>query len=153
MLVTTLRPTGDGPVPVAFGYHPYLRLPDVPRSEWEVALGASERLVTDERMIPTGERRPLEKRVFTLGDDSWDDGLAGLTTPPVFSVSAGRLSLAVIFEDGYRVAQVYAPAGQDLICFEPMTAPTNALVDGRGLVLVVPGEEYRAAFRVAVTHN
>jgi hypothetical protein len=34
-----------------------------------------------------------------------------------------------------------------------MTAPTNALVDGRDLVLVPPGEEYRAAFSVAVAHN
>jgi galactose mutarotase-like enzyme len=152
-LDTTLRPTGDDPVPVSFGYHPYLHLPEVPRRQWEVALGASERLVADERMIPTGERRPLEKRTFTLADDGWDDGLTGLSTPPVFTVSAGRLSLAVAFEEGYRYAQVYAPPAEDFICFEPMTASTNALVDGRDLVLVAPGGEYRAAFRIAVTHN
>ena len=32
---TTLRATGDRRVPVAFGYHPYFRLPDVPRAKWE----------------------------------------------------------------------------------------------------------------------
>ncbi len=152
-LETTLVPTGDARVPVAFGYHPYLRVPEVPRREWEVTLGASERLVTDERMIPTGERRRLAHRTFTLDDQSWDDGLAGLTAPPEFTVSGGRLSLTVTFEAGYRYAQVYAPAGQDLICFEPMTAPTNALVNGRDLIVVEPGEEYRAAFTIAVTHN
>jgi aldose 1-epimerase len=152
-LVTTLRPTGGDAVPVSFGYHPYLCLPDLPRRDWQVSLGASERLVTDERQIPTGEREPLADRSFRLGDSSWDDGLSGLSDPPVFTVSGAGLSLTVTFAEGYRFAQVYAPPGQDLICFEPMTAPTNALVDGRDLVRVEPGGEHRAAFSVAVAHN
>ena len=32
-VTTILRPTGSDPVPVSFGYHPYLRLPNVPRAE------------------------------------------------------------------------------------------------------------------------
>jgi galactose mutarotase-like enzyme len=152
-LETTLRPTGNDPVPVSFGYHPYLCIPGVPRGEWEVTLGARERLVTDGRKIPTGERRPLARHAFTLHDEDWDEGLAGLASPPVFTASAGGLSLAVTFEEGYPYAQVYAPVGQDLICFEPMTAPTSALVSGRGLVLVEPGQEHRAAFSISVTHN
>ncbi len=152
-LETTLRPAGAAAVPVSFGYHPYLSVPEVPRREWEVELGAAERLVADDRMIPTGERRPLDRRRFRLGDDSWDDGLAGLDPAPVFRVSGGPIALAVRFEEGYRYAQVFAPDGQDLICFEPMTAPTNALVDGRDLRLVQPGAEHRAAFSIAVAHN
>lgn len=152
-LETTLRPAGDDPVPVSFGYHPYLCVPEVPRREWAVSLGASQRMVSDDRSIPTGERRPLARRTFTLEDEGWDDGLDGLTSPPVFAVSGGPLTLTVTFDGGYHFAQVYAPVGQDLICFEPMTAPTNALVARRGLVLVEPGQEYRAAFRIAVTHN
>ena len=152
-LVTTLRATGRDTVPVSFGYHPYLHLPEVPRRDWQVTLGASERLVTDERQIPTGGREPLAERSFRLGDMSWDDGLGGLAAPPVFTVGSGGVTLTVTFEQGYRFAQVYAPPGQDFICFEPMTAPTNALVDGRDLPLVAPGDEYRTAFRVAVTHN
>ena len=35
---TTVTPTGRRPVPVAFGWHPYLRLPDVPRSQWRLRL-------------------------------------------------------------------------------------------------------------------
>jgi galactose mutarotase-like enzyme len=152
-LVTTLRPTAGDAVPVSFGYHPYLHVPEVARGDWDVSLGASERLVTDDRQIPTGERELLAERSFQLDEMSWDDGLSDLSTPPVFTVSGGTRSLTVTCPEGYRFAQVYAPAGQDLICFEPMTAPTNALVDGRDLVLVPPGEEYRAAFSVAVAHN
>lgn len=153
-LVTTLRPTGEDPVPVSFGYHPYLRPPgDAPRADWQVALGASQRLVLDERMIPTGETEPLEPRVFRLGDQSWDDGLAGLAAPPEFSVSAGAQTLTVTFDEGFSYAQVFAPKGQEFICFEPMTAPTDALRSGTGLHLVEPGDEYRTAFSIAVADN
>jgi len=40
-VATTLRPTGDRAVPVAFGYHPYLRLPGVRRDD--VHLGLPDR--------------------------------------------------------------------------------------------------------------
>lgn len=153
-LVTTLRATGEDTVPVAFGYHPYLRPPgDAGRARWQVALGASERLVLDDHMIPTGATQPLQPRAFTLDGESWDDGLAGLTAPPEFSVSAGARTLTVTFDEGFEYAQVFAPAGQDFICFEPMTAPTNALASGVGLRLVEPGDEHRTAFSIAVSDN
>jgi galactose mutarotase-like enzyme len=153
-IITTLRATGSDAVPVSFGYHPYLRPPgDAPRAEWEVSLGASQRLVLDDRMIPTGATQPLEPRSFRLDGQSWDDGLAGLASPPVFSVSAGAQTLAVTFDRGFDYAQVFAPEGKRFICFEPMTAPTNALADGTGLRLVSPGDECRTAFSIAVTDN
>src|SRR6059058_3973867 len=33
----TVTPTGDEPVPLAFGFHPYLSLPEGPRDHWQVA--------------------------------------------------------------------------------------------------------------------
>jgi galactose mutarotase-like enzyme len=46
---------------------------------------------------------------------------------------------------------VYAPAGQEFICFEPMTAPTDALArGGRDLPRVEPGSEFTARFSIAV---
>ena len=153
-LITTLRATGADTVPVAFGYHPYLRPPGTaPRAEWQVSLGASQRLVLDDRMIPTGATEPLGPRRFRLDGQSWDDGLSGLSSPPEFSVSAGAQVVTVTFDDGFSYAQVFAPEGHEFICFEPMTAPTNALADGTGLRLVSPGDEYRTAFSVAVSDN
>jgi aldose 1-epimerase len=58
----------------------------------------------------------------------------------------------VAFEAGYPYAQVYAPADDELIALEPMTAPTNALVaGGPELPLLAPGEAYAATFSVTVT--
>jgi aldose 1-epimerase len=149
-LTTTVRATGEDSVPVAFGYHPYLTVPGVDRQSWQVTLGASRRLLLDERMIPTGERQPLGRLSFALQDESWDDGLDGLSEPPRFQVAAGALALTMTFDCGFSFAQVYAPAGRDFICFEPMTAPTDALNSGDGLTLVAPGEEYRACFSIKV---
>ena len=82
---------------------------------------------------------PLATREFVLGEQSWDDGLAALTGRvrrrrcSVRSPTA-ETTLTVTFEEGFDCAQVYAPPGHDYICFEPMTAPTDALNSGQGLV-------------------
>jgi galactose mutarotase-like enzyme len=52
---------------------------------------------------------------------------------------------------GYPFAQVYAPAEDAVIAFEPMTAPTDALVgSGDELPLVAPGDSFTATFSISV---
>jgi galactose mutarotase-like enzyme len=85
-----------------------------------------------------------------LGGRSFDASYADLGAEPRFTVSGGGRTLAVEFLEGYDYAQVYAPADRELVCFEPMTAPTNAIASGDGLTLVRPGEVYTAAFRISV---
>jgi galactose mutarotase-like enzyme len=151
-IVIELWATGEDQVPVSFGFHPYLvPSPTVGRSEWRVSLGASQRLVLDDHMIPTGATRTLDPTRFQLGDESWDDGLCGLTAPPQFSVATDERTVTVTLDEGYGFAQVYAPPGEDFICFEPMTAPTDALNSGDGLIVLAPGETHRARFSVTVT--
>jgi aldose 1-epimerase len=149
MLETTLTPTSATPVPIAFGYHPYLRLPGAPRAQWEVDLPVERRLVLDEQQIPTGEGATPAFRHGVLEDRSLDDGYELPERPRPFTVSGGGRTLAVEFLDGYTHAQAFAPAEQDLICFEPMTAPADALRTG-AFAVAVPGRPYRAAFTIAV---
>ena len=44
---------------------------------------------------------------------------------------------------------MFAPPGDALIAFEPMTAPTNALVTG-DFTPLAPGDSYRAVFAITV---
>jgi galactose mutarotase-like enzyme len=149
-LETTLVAGAAGPVPVAFGFHPYVGLPGAGRGEWRLALPTMRRLGLDGSGIPTGAEEPFEARDAPLGDRTFDDGFRLESDAAAFTVSGGGRRIALELLAGYRYAQVYAPPGQDLIALEPMTAPTNALASGRGLALVEPGGRYRAAFRISV---
>jgi galactose mutarotase-like enzyme len=152
MRVTTrVVPTGDLAVPIAFGWHPYVTIPGVGRGDWELTLPVASRLVVDERGIPTGAVEPVEyEQPLRLGDREFDDGYEGVADGTVFAVAGGGQRVEVEFVAGYPFAQVYAPPGDDLVCFEPMTAPTNALESGDGLREVAPGDSFEAVFRITV---
>jgi galactose mutarotase-like enzyme len=150
-VTTTVTATGDVAVPVSFGYHPYLRLPGVPRAAWEVGFPARRHLVADERLIPTGAVEPQPAERFRLAARTFDDGYDGLRAGAMFTLAGGGRRIVVRFERGYPVGQVFAPAGEPFICFEPMTAPTNALSTGDGLRAVAPGDRFTAVFSIAVT--
>jgi aldose 1-epimerase len=147
---TAVRATGDVPVPIAFGYHPYLRLPGTDRADWEVEVPVHERLELDDLMLPTGGRAPVEPVSGALERRTFDDGYLAPPAARPFVLAGGGRRIEVAFEAGYPFAQVYAPADDDVVAYEPMTAPTNALVSGEDLPLVAPGEEYRAAFAITV---
>ena len=152
-ITTRVLATGGTPVPISFGFHPYLRLPGADRAGWQVALPARRHLLLDARAIPTGESEDRPAAAFELGDRHFDDGFDRLPDGAVFSVSGGGRTLTVTFERGYPVGQVFAPAGSSFICFEPMTAPTNALRTGAGLRRVVPGQDFSAAFSIGVDNG
>ena len=64
-------------------------------------------------------------------------------------LSGGGRRIEVAFETGYPYAQVFAPAIADVICFEPMTAPADALRHSPDAV--APGEAFSARFSVSVS--
>jgi aldose 1-epimerase len=147
---TTVEATGDSPVPISFGFHPYLRLPGERRESWEIELPVASRLELDDHMIPDGRTEPVAFPRDRLGDRGFDDGFADLAPRP-FVVAGGGRELALSFDEGYPFAQVYSPPGAAFICFEPMTAPTNALGSGNALPLVDPGRSFEAAFTISVS--
>jgi galactose mutarotase-like enzyme len=149
-LETTLVAGPKGPVPVSFGFHPYLGIPGVPRSEWRLELPAMRRLLHDARGIPDGREAPFAAEDALLGGRAFDDGFALGSEPASLVLSGGGWRIAVDLLEGYRFVQIYAPPGEELIALEPMTAPTSALASGRGLTVVGPGERFRAVFRIGV---
>jgi aldose 1-epimerase len=149
-VATTVISTGEVPVPVSFGWHPYLCLPNLPREEWHVELPVRTRALLDERGIPSGSEEPARVAPGPLAKRSYDDLFPVLSEPARFALEGGGRRIELEFGEGYPVAQVYAPAGESFICFEPMTAPTDALVTGHGLRTVAPGSAFRAEFGLRV---
>ena len=75
-LETTLIAGSEGPVPVSFGFHPYLGVPELSRVNWRLKLPVMRKLVLDGRGIPTGDEEPFGGFNAELGESSFDEGFA-----------------------------------------------------------------------------
>jgi galactose mutarotase-like enzyme len=150
-ILTTLRNDGDASLPVSFGFHPYLRLPGVERGEWALEAPVRERLELGPDQLPTSCREPVRIEPGPLGSRRFDDAFLAPPGGEPFALSGGGRRLELRMGAGYRFAQIFTPEDCDAVAFEPMTAPTNALVTGGSdLPLVAPGESFAATFSIAV---
>jgi aldose 1-epimerase len=149
-ITTTVEPTGEDEVPIAFGWHPWFCLPGAPREEWELELPERTEILLDERNLPTGERQeapaeraPLRDRVL--------DAHSAVAEDARFAVAGGGREITVEWTEGYRYAQVFAPDTMEVTCLEPMMAPIAALSTGEGLELAQPGQRMSGSFAIRVT--
>lgn len=114
------------PMPLVIGFHPYFTLPGVARDQWRVHLAAREHVKLSDRLTPTGEREPVSLAdPLSLQGTQLDDVFTRLDEADQFWVDGGGKRVSVRFGPKYTVAVVYAPAGKDVVCFEPMTGITN----------------------------
>jgi galactose mutarotase-like enzyme len=136
-IATTL----DGAAPVAFGWHPWL---NARREDAHVELPPMRRLVL-EKLVPTGETVAAPAFSGPLSELDLDGGFDSVADGAVFAVTGGGRRIELRHQTGYPCAQVFAPPDKQVICFEPMTAPANAL--GTGAFAVGP---HSAIFEIAV---
>jgi galactose mutarotase-like enzyme len=141
---TTVTPTGGRAVPIAFGWHPYLRLPGTPRRRWQLRLPARRHVALDARGIPTGEVADEPREEAPIGTRTFDD-LYVVGDERELALVADDSAITLRVEDGYSHAQVWVPAGKPYAALEPMSSATNSLVDGNA-PLVQPGDAYTARF-------
>jgi galactose mutarotase-like enzyme len=142
---TTIVPTGRRPVPVAFGWHPYLRVPGARRSQWRLRLPPRLHRVLDDRGIPNGAAHKESAEAEPVGRRTFDD-LYGLGRDRRLAFRAdGGHSVELHCGKDYPFAQVWVPKGRPFAALEPMAAPTNALVSG-GTPMALRGEPFTATF-------
>jgi aldose 1-epimerase len=133
----TVTNLSSQPMPLMLGFHPYYRIPDIPRDEWVAHIPARQRVVADTRLIPTGEFKPMDlPSPLPLKGRTLDDGFTDLERDSAgrahFSIAAAGRTVEAMFGPKYPVAVAWEPApppGQtrDFICFEPMTAITSGV--------------------------
>ena len=129
---TTLTATGDGVVPVSFGWHPYF-LAD---RSGGIALELPAREAPSARI--------------ELRDQSFDDGFAGVADGAEFVLAGPERTLRVVHESGYPCGQLFAPADRPVVSLEPMTARSDALRSDPKVGLVAPGGSFTATWRLEV---
>ncbi len=131
----TITNLSTEPMPVAVGFHPYYQIPGVARDQYVAHIPARNRVVADSRLIPTGEYRAMDLadefplRGLTL-DDGFIDLARGTDNRAHFYIKSGNQMVETSFGPKYPAAVVWLPnqngTPQPFICFEPMTAITNA---------------------------
>jgi aldose 1-epimerase len=159
----TVSNLSTDPMPVAVGFHPYYQIPGVARDEYVGHIPARMRVTADNRLVPTGEYRPMDLPAeFPLRGRTLDDGFIdlqrGTDGRARFYIKSGAMTVETSFGPKYPVAVVWEPntqAGQPqpFICFEPMTGVTNAVnlaQQGKypGLQTVAPGGRWSESFWV-----
>ena len=121
----------------------------MPRDQWIIETPPLRHLKLDRQGLPTGETARQPASTEPLGDKVFDDGYDEVAEGAVFAVSGGGRRIEVHFDEGYPAAQIFAPPGEDVVCFEPMTAPTDALRRG-GYRSARPGQSAVAQFSIRV---
>jgi aldose 1-epimerase len=153
---TSATNLGERPCPYGAGQHPYLSPGSGRVDRCTLALPAATRIVTDERMIPTG-RTPVQETPFDfreprpIGDLTLDVALTDLARDGD-GLARARLTGA----DGHSV-ELWADAHYEFLevftgdtlaperrrgglGVEPMTCAPNAFQSGEGLLRLQPGE-------------
>jgi aldose 1-epimerase len=148
---TTLMPTSARPVPISFGYHPYLRMPGARRAGIRLRLPRRRHVELDDHQLPTGRAHVEDAEDEPVGTRTFDD-LYELGDDRKLALPGGGRHLVLELGDGYGHAQVFTPPVADSICLEPMTAPVNALVD-RTCALAAPGTSFTARFSLRVENE
>ena len=125
------------PMPVAVAFHPYYKIPDVPRDEWMGHIPARLHVEADKALIPTGEFKPMDlPDPFPLKGRTLDDGFTNLVRDADgrahFWIESAGKKIEAMFGPKYPVAVVWEPNDgngqpQEFICFEPMAGITNAV--------------------------
>ena len=129
---TTVTNLSAESMPLGIGFHPYDRIPDVPRDEWILRMPARSAIIADARRVPSGDFKPVDlPNPLPLKDRTLDDGFTDLERDAkglaTFSIESGEKKIDLLFGPKYPVAVVWEPAKMEFICVEPMTGITNAI--------------------------
>jgi len=153
---TVVENQGSETMPVGVGFHPYFRIPDMPRDQWKVHVAARDHLELSPLLIPTGQRTPVSlpdpaSLATTQLDDVFGSLVRGADNRAEFWAEARGKKISVIYGPKYTVAVIYAPPGKDFICFEPMSAITDAFNLAHAgiykeLQTIPPGGVWRESF-------
>ena len=151
-----IKNLGEQSMPVMIGFHPYFQLPDSKRANWKVTIPATKQLVLNDLKLPTGMMiaNPFQTSKI-LGTTTLDHVYTQLSSSP-FLASSKRHNISVSFDSGYSAAVVYAPLTRDIICFEPMSAPTNSLAryhrdKSVPLPVVQPNSSWKGKFSIYIS--
>jgi aldose 1-epimerase len=106
------------PMPVAIGFHPYVKLTDSTRDEWTISVPARTHWLLAETKVPTGETEPIERLFPTpqsaaLKDYNLDDVFSDLVRDGQgrarARITGKTQQLEILIGPNFRGLTVWAP--------------------------------------------
>ncbi|HEV2122271.1 MAG TPA: hypothetical protein VGW38_05810 [Chloroflexota bacterium] len=163
----TVRNTGEGPLPMGYGTHPWFHatLAGAKREAAEVKVPGNQYWEL-ENLVPTGRTIPVTREPgkfdlrewHALNGNEYDDVFTDLVRRADGWSEAGiryrnvGLELVVEASPEFREWVIYAPADRPVVCLEPYTCTTNAVnlqrqgIDA-GLIVLQTGESWSGVIR------
>jgi len=148
LVVTTwVESTGGGGVPVALGWHPYLRAPGTGASGTGVEVYLPFTVACElDALLPTGVEHaaaPLWLRDPVV-DHHWR------TSPGDEAVVCSEgLEVRLVVGRGYGWAMTWVPAvGAGFVCVEPMAGPLDPFRPGAETTHALPGRPWVGAYAI-----
>jgi aldose 1-epimerase len=156
---------GSRPCPWGFSVHPYLRLPGVRVDDMVLRVPARNRLLVDGRLLPIGaakvagteydftEPRRIGATVLDTAFGDLDRGPDGGSTVELATVD-GAHRVAIWADEAFGWWQVFTAdtlsgdRWRRSVAVEPMTCPPDAFRSGRDLIVLEPGQTWRAAWGI-----
>jgi len=144
-------------MPLSIGFHPWYQIPDCPRDMWKVHAPVREHYTLSDKLTPTGATTPANlPDPVPLAEYPLDDVFGSLTAGEEFWVEGNGARISVRYGPKYPIAVVFAPPAKNVICFEPMTAVTNAFNLAHAglyqkLQSIPPGERWVESFWIRPT--
>ncbi len=142
------------PIPIGFGWHPYFRLTERVDDHW-LQLPACEKVVIQERMIPTGERTafPDYQRKKQIGEVMLDTCFQTKKAEGSYKMqleNAGKQLTVQASARQFPYFQVFTPPHRTSVALEPMTCNVDAFNNGQGLVTLQPEEEWKGKITIGL---
>jgi len=161
--------TGDGPMPIGFGAHPYFHAPLDPqgsRDAMQIQAEVDRHWHTNDRLLPDGDLAPLAGRfdlrsAVTLGKSSYDDPFRldrgrGERAARLIDPMLEKMALELRAAPAYRELVVYAPPDRNVVALEPYTCAPDAFnlaakgIDA-GMIELAPGARFEASFEIRLS--
>lgn len=137
--------TGEGPMPFAYGFHPYFAVADVEGAR--VTAQAETQLDFARGPVPFGAGSVALS--FPPGAPETGAAFAGAAAPAVLEDAAGGRRVTVDFDGSFSQLVLWAVRGKPFLCVEPWNGTANGFNTGAYETLA-PGAQRTAEFAIHV---
>lgn len=142
---TRVMNTGERPIPMQDGWHPYFNLGNK-LDELELKFLSKDLVEFDEELIPTGKLIPYDQftKLKKIGDQEFDNCFSldfNHAGPKcILSNPKKNIHVEVYPDESYPFLQLYTPPHRQSIAIENISGAPDAFNNGMGVQLVKPGE-------------